>query len=315
VVYVKHKVESRESWSRVWRCENPFDRQPLRVRIEALTCAGAYEDARKVTLTDFTDVKEFAERATNTGVTIDLQSNGEHVKTGKASGVLTASSEGKVAENAAWAKVRKVFNPSLSLDQREGLGLWVFGDGKDEILNVQLTSPPHVSYGIGDHYIPIDFVGWRYFELIEPEGERWSQYKWPYGGAYASFREHVDYRQVESVSLWFNNLRPGGNTLCYLSELRGLPVFPAKFKNPSLAISGREITFPVEMETGSYLEFNSATDCKLYGKSGEVLAEVKPTGDVPLVDKGLNVLSFGCQGPEGINPRMRVTTICQGDPM
>ena len=24
---------------------------------------------------------------------------------------------------------------------------------------------------IGDHYIPIDFTGWGYFELIEPEGE------------------------------------------------------------------------------------------------------------------------------------------------
>ena len=81
------------------------------------------------------------------------------------------------------------------------------------MLNVQLRSPTHISHGIGDHYIPIDFTGWRYFELIEPEGERHAEYPWPYGGIYSIYRESVNYGQVASLGLWYNNLPPGKHGL------------------------------------------------------------------------------------------------------
>jgi hypothetical protein len=245
VQYAKHKVGSLDDWSRIWRVENPYGQQPLRLRIEALPSISPYDSPGSVTVADFANAGDFPDKAVNTGVAVDLKSSAEQVKAGKSSGALTASSTGKVARTATWGRVRKTFNPPLNLEKHEGLGLWVYGDGKGEVLNVQLTSPSHVSWGIGDHYVPIDFTGWRYFELVEPEGERWSQYTWPYGGAYATFREHVDYRQVETVSLWYNNLPADGNVTCYLSPIRGLSVFVSKLKNPAITIGGRTIIFPV----------------------------------------------------------------------
>ncbi|MGQ9649272.1 MAG: hypothetical protein ACUVXJ_04110, partial [Phycisphaerae bacterium] len=238
VQYAKHKVESRNDWTRIWQVKNPYERQPVRLRIEALPSISPYDTPGGLVVEDFSDTSDFSERAANTGVTADLRPSTMQIKAGKVSGAFTASNTGKVDSGAAWAKVGKKFEPPLSLEKHEGLGLWVHGDGKGEILNIQLTSPAHVSGGIGDHYINIDFTGWRYFELVEPEGERWRQYTWPYGWSYSIFREHVDFRQVETISLWYNNLPAEGSVTCYLSPIRGLSVFMNKIKNPSITIGG-----------------------------------------------------------------------------
>jgi hypothetical protein len=315
VVYAKHKVENLSDWSRTWRMANPFGRQPVRLRIEALPSVSPYDTPGGVSVEDFTDAAGFSDKAANAGVTIELRSSAEQVKAGKTSGALTASSTGKVARTAAWARVSKEFKPPLNLEKHEGLGVWVYGDGKGELLNVQLTSPSHVSGGIGDHYVPIDFVGWRYVELVEPEGERWTHYAWPYGGTYSIFRENVDFRQVQTVSLWYNNLPADGSVTCYLSPIRGLSVFASKMKNPAVTIGGKTMVFPVEMETGSYLEFNSPADCKLYNKDGGQIGDVKLQGDVPPLDAGANQISFKCEPTGEVHPRARVTVICQGDPL
>jgi hypothetical protein len=41
----------------------------------------------------------------------------------------------------------------------------------------------------GDHYVKIDFTGWKYFELVETESEKFSDYIWP--GAEISSEEIV----------------------------------------------------------------------------------------------------------------------------
>lgn len=315
VVYDKHKVECLDDWSRCWKVSNPFGPQPVRLRIEALVSISPYETPESATVVDFADTADFSEHAANTGVTADLRPNTELVKAGKVSGAFTASNTGKVDRKAAWAKAGKKFEPPLSLEKHEGLGLWVHGDGKGEILNIQLTSPAHVSGGIGDHYINIDFTGWRYLELVEPEGDRWRNYKWPYGWSYSIFREHVDFKQVHTISLWYNNLPPDGSVTCHLSPIRGLSVFTNKVRNPSVTIGGRTLVFPVEMESGSYIEFNSPTDCKHYSKEGGLIGDVTPQGDVPQLTAGTNEASFKCEPTGDVRPRARVMVISQGEPL
>jgi len=66
------------------------------------------------------------------------------------------------------------------------------------VLNIQLGCPRHFD-STADHYVVIDFRGWRYFELIEPEGDRFEDYSWPYGRCvYKVYREFLDYGQIES---------------------------------------------------------------------------------------------------------------------
>src|SRR5262249_39487936 len=145
----------------------------------------------------------------------------------------------------------------LNLSGREGLGLWIHGDGQGELLNLQLRSPEHVVAGIGDHYIQIGFSGWRYFELVEPESRRWVQYTWPYGDPYSIYRESVSFSQISSLSLWFNNLPPTNSVMCHLDTIKALPLSKFVLRRPAVAIGKHILRFPVEIETGSYLEMRS----------------------------------------------------------
>jgi hypothetical protein len=304
IQYAKHKVEGGfpplggqeggfNGWSNIWQTHNKFGKQPLQLRIEALMSAGPYDDPENMTLADFSDPEDFPDRATEAGITANLQSSKGQVKVVPVSGCYTASSK---LENrrGMWAKVGKIFSPPLDLSRQQGMGVWVYGDGQEEVLNFQVRSPEHLVGGIGEHYVIVNFTGWRYFELIEPEGQRHADYSWPYGNIYSIYRESVNYSQVETLSLWYNNIPANKTVTCYLSPIRALPLIKAKLRHPAVTIGDKTIVFPVEIESGCYLEFHSMSDCKLYGTKGELICEVKLQGDVPLLEAGENQVKFTC---------------------
>jgi len=315
IQYARHKVLGMDGWSNIWQTSNDFARQPVELRIEALMSAGAYDAPANVTLADFSDPADFPQTSAASGVTASLQPSSSHVKVGAASGCFVASSPLSGAQ-PSWAMVGKVASPPLDLRKNGALGLWVHGDGKGEVLNIQLRSPEHITRAIGDHYVVVDFTGWRYFELIEPEGERYHDYSWPYGDRFSSiYIESVNYSQVESLSLWYNNVPPNETVTCYLSPIKALPLVPVKLRNPSLTIGGKTIVFPTEVETGCYLEFHSISDCNLYGPQGELIRKVTPQGDVPVIEAGENQVTFEAETDQGLSARARVTLISRGEPL
>ena len=195
------------------------------------------------------------------------------------------------------------------------MGVWVYGDGQGEVLNFQLRCPSHIVAGTGEHFVVVDFNGWRYFELIEPVGERHANYSWPYGDSYSIYRETVDYKQIEKFSIWINNLPASGTAKCYVSPVRATSLVKAKLRNPKLTIGNRTLVLPVEMESGSYLEFNSSADCKVFGPDGGFLQDVKTAGEIPTLVAGINQLRFACDDTPGLNPRVRVTVSAIGEPL
>ncbi len=312
VQYAKHKVECMDMWSNAWKTYNRFERQPVGLRIEALMAAGPYDAAGNVTLADFEDVADFDDREAESDIQVDLRMSKDIVQAGTSSGFLTASSS-RSSRKGAWTKVGKRFSPPIDLSELEGLGVWVYGDGKGEVLNFQIRSPEHVVAGIGEHYVIVDFTGWRYFELIETEGGRYADYAWPYGDAYAIYRERVQYDQVAALCLWYNNLPPNDAATCYLSPIKALPLVNATLSNPAVTVGDRRILFPTDIESGCYLEFHSIPDCKLYGPQGELIREVVPEGVAPVVEAGENLVRFTCDVRGDINPRAFVTVISRGE--
>ena len=321
IQYAKHKcakpsresgVEGINGWSNVWQTHNKFDRQPLQLRIESLMSAGPYDVPENVTLADFSDAGDFPDQDAESGITAELQPSSSQVKIGSVSGCYTASNT-LGERQGTWTKVGKVFSPPLDLSQQQGMGVWVYGDGQGEVVNFQVRSPEHIVGGIGEHYVIVDFTGWRYFELIEPEGQRYADYSWPYGHIYSIYRESVNYSQVETLSLWYNNLPPNKTVTCYLSPIRALPLVKVKLRHPVVTVGDKTIVFPVEIESGCYLEFHSVSDCKLYGPQGELISEVKPQGDVPLLQAGENQVEFTCDVPADINARAYVTVISRNE--
>ena len=312
--YDHHKVESLDSASNTWNVTNRFANQPLRLRIEALMAAGTYNAETNKMLAVAESLASFTNRDSAAGVSSELGMAGDIVKSGSAS-LRFSATNASAAARGAWTKLERIFNPPLNLSGREGLGVWVHGDGQGEILNLQLRCPEHVVAGIGDHYIVVDFTGWRYFELVEPESRRWAQYAWPYGDPYSIYRESVSFGQVSSFSIWFNQLPPGKTVTCYLSPAKALPISKSVLRRPTVTVGGRTLIFPVELESGSYIELNSLSDCKVYGPKGELKQEVEPEGELPVLDGGANRVSFSCKTSANLNARANVTVISEGKPI
>jgi len=311
--YVRHKVTSRDDWTATWTVTNAFATQPVRLRLEVLLSAEAYDTTNAITLSPVADATAWPDRTHAEGVSATLASATELPPAGATSGTLTATNS-RNARAGTWAKLGRRFTTPLNLGGERSLGVWVHGDGQGEVLNFQLRCPPHVVAGTGEHYVVVDFTGWRYFELIEPEGERYANYSWPYGGPYEIYRENVDYRQIAEFNLWINNLPARGTTRCYLSPVRATPLVKAKIRNPRLIVGDRTLTLPVEMESGSYLEFGLPDGCKVFGPDGSFRQDVKIGGEVPLLAAGANQLRFDCDDTPGVNPRVRVTTAAFGPP-
>ncbi len=313
VQYTKHKVQGIDGWSNVWAVHNRFERQPLRLRIEALISAAPYDSTDAVLVEDFSAPAVFDDRQLQENVHADLHAASSPVRPGAAvSGAFGASST-REDPNGAWAKIGRIFSPPMNIAGQQALGLWVYGDGQGELLNIQLRSPRHIINGIGDHYVQVDFNGWRYFELIEPEGGHAQDFSWPYGGAYALYREWVDYASVESLSLWYNDLPAGKEVTCCLSPIKALPLAENTLRRPAVTIGDKTIVFPVELSSGQYIEFDATGNCKLYGKKGEPIADVTPEGDIPALEAGDNTVHFDCAPLPQRSARAYVSVITRGE--
>ena len=160
----------------------------------------------------------------------------------------------------------------------------------------------------------IDFTGWKYHELVEIESSEFSNYIWPDSGFYVydSYRHTVQFNNVDKLQLWYNNIPSGKEVNCVIGTIKALPMVPATIIDPEIKIGTQNLIFRVQMESGMYLEFNSAEDCRLYGPKGEFLKNVKIDGYIPVINNGENDISFRCKGTEGVSTRVQVTMITEG---
>lgn len=320
--YQKHKVSGLDHPSSSWKVKNEFGAQPLRLRIEPLMSVKSYEDAENIVLSDFSASGEFKQDSTAKGVIGGLNPSLEKSGTGEKAASFTAQSSGASARDASWINMQKKFEPILDLKNNKALGVWVKGDGNGQLLNLRLESPHHISHGArGDHYIKIDFTGWKYFELVEIESSEFSNYVWPapYSSAsfyvYDSYRHEVAFDKVDKLQIWYNNLPAGKKVETLIGPVKALPIVSTTIVNPSIMVGNEKIIFPVSMESGMYLEFNSKTDCKLYGPKGEFIKDVEVQGEIPTLRAGENKLSFGAELNSGVKPRVQLTIITEGKPL
>jgi len=314
--YARRTVELAGGEPATWTVENLFAAQRPRIRIEALA-AGAPDDPAAVTVIGADVLDRFTERDAAPGMRATLDRAAERTPDGAPSFRYAATNDrpagSSSARDGSWTRIGARFSPSLDLKGREALALWVRGDGRGEVLNVQLRCPRHVIAGVGDRYVVIDFIGWRHVVLVEVEGERVDEYAWPYSGdTYGIYREGIEHGEIEWMNLWYNAVPPGETVSCLLGPIRALPLRDGTLARPAISVGGVTIAFPTEVRTGSYLEYASDARCILYGPDGSVLGRVAPDGEAPLLATGANDVAFSSQGRPA---RARVIVGTVGDPI
>lgn len=319
VVFEKHKVAGLDHPTASWTINNKFNSQPVKLRIEPLMSVKPYNAPSGIVLTDFSKPTDFINESNAEGVSGQIKMSEEKIITGEPGGVFSAQSIGESPQDGSYINIEKSFVPLLDLNTNQALGVWIKGDGSGQILNLSLRSPIHISYGAhGDHFVKIDFDGWKYFELVEIESSKISDYIWPDDShfyVYDSYRHTIQFDKIEKLQLWYNNIPGSKRVSTSIGPIKALPMVSSFIENPSVTIGGKTIVFPVRMESGMYLEFLSEDDCRLYGSKGELIAEVKPTGTIPILTRGNNEISFSGEGSNEVNTRMQVTIISEGDPL
>ena len=320
ITYQKHKIAGLNHPTATWTIVNQFDDQPVKLRIEALMSVKPYDDPSNIVLTDCSDYADFVIKSNATGVSGQLTAADEKTATGEPSMAYVSKNAGEAPQDGSYINMEKKYNPLLDISKNQALGVWIKGDGNGQILNLSLRTPLILSYNgaHGDHFVKIDFTGWQYFELVEIESSKISDYIWANDShfyVYDSYRHEIQFRSIESLQFWYNNLPKGREVKTVIGPVKAIPMIAGTIENPSVTIAGEKIVFPVKMESGMYLEFRSLSDCKLYGSKGELLEEVKPQGAVPELKKGNNAILFSGEGSEKYKTRLQVTVISEGAPL
>ena len=314
--YLQHKVTGSDDGTDTWTVSNRFAEQPVKLRIEALYSAYPYDAAEGPVLADFAGDGEFTAPGATGQVSATFAAAAEVVRVGEASGRFSGVNRGD-SPIGAWARVEKAFDPVVDLTPYDAVGLWVHGDGKGQLLNLQLTNSPEYFHTLDDHHVKVDFEGWRYFELLmrERDAAAYHDYKWPYGAHCVLHRSPLVRPVVSKLTLYLNNLPPGDEATCYLGPVKALRTRKVVLHHPTVTVGERRLVFPVDLESGMYLEFESADDCRVYDERGNLLKWLRPTGDVPTLASGENRLGFGCRGTEGFRSRAEVTIVACGPPL
>jgi len=300
--YLAQRVSGLKDGSSTWTVKNRFAAQPLRLRIQALYSAAPASSPDAVPLAE---PKDLTTGGAAKGATLHTVWPEFH-----ASSTLPT-------RTGSWAKATKTFTPPKDLRKCGALRLSVDGDGSGAVLNFQLTNPPQFWGTWDEHYVTVDFTGRREFELHlrERDAERFGDFSWPYGGIYEVYRSPLIRSHVSALNVYCNNLPPRGELKCRIGPVVAVPVVMVKLANPAISVGDKKLVFPVTVESGQYIEMESATDCKLYDERGALLQQVTPQGDVPALAAGDNAFVFSCGAPEGHATRANVTVITLGEPL
>jgi hypothetical protein len=315
--YLAYKVTGLDNGANAWKVQNQFAEQPLKMRLEALYAVSPYDSPDATPLADAANLPRFTVRRAAAGVTQALSRSTDQVKAGGASLCFTATNTG-ASRQGAWACTGMPFEaPYLSVNPCDAIGMWIHGDGKGEVLNIQLTSPREYMHAYGEHYVKIDFSGWRYVEipLRERDADKHRDYEWPYAGMGPIYMTPVDTNHIDAVNLYLNNLPPNDTATVYLSPIKALRTVRAAISNPTLDLNGRKLTFPTTLQSGDYVELASMDDCRVYNERGTLLERLSPTGTAPVLKTGENRAVFSCDRPSGLSARAEVTLVAFGTPL
>ena len=314
VDYTAHKVTGLADGTDSWTVDNRHASQPLKLRIEALYSVEPYDGPGGRVLADFAAPGEFVAKEAADGVTQAFTLTAEPSKGGKPSGRYSAGSARKTPQGA-WCRASKVFNPPLDLNQFDALGVWIDGDGRGELLNLQLTNPTQFWPTLDEHYVKVDFRGWRYFELLsrERDADQYADFAWPYQDVSAVYRSPLIHDHISALNLWFNRVPPGGEAACRLGPIKALRTRKIRLKNPAVAVGGKELVFPVALESGCSLEFAPAANCKVFDERGKLIEEVHVSGPAPVLAAGNNPLKFRCEAAGGPSLRAKITVLSAGE--
>lgn len=300
-------VNAAQPESGTWQYQNPYSAQQPFVRVRARAKLAPYGDAANIALADPAKGDAFQPEATASADLVQtVETATEKAPDGTSAFLYRAQNNGKAVSQ--WAKISHKLAGPVDLTQHRRLGLWVKGNGSGGLLNVQLTGRDTRR----DHYLPLDFTGWRLVELLAPEeGARFWDLTWPYSWTDLFYTAWSIYTATDEIDLYVNALPAGATAECLVGRIEALQETAAPLQSPSLEANGQKLTFPATLQPEEYLELDWAGRCRHFDPNGKLLETVTPQGKLQLA-AGANQVRFGCTAEGDNSTRAEVTLAVRG---
>lgn len=178
-----------------------------------------------------------------------------------------------------------------NLNGKTGFGLKVKGDGSGALLNIQFCGAPQYGRSLSEHYVRLDFTGWRYFSFLERERDSASadDQIWPYDTTDRVCGTLLDIAHLASVDFWLNDIPLGKATTVEISDVRLLSERKKTLHNASLMVNGKNYPLPFDLVSGEYAELES--DAWIRFSADGMALERCPAGSLRL-SAGSNAVAF-----------------------
>ena len=214
--------------------------------------------------------------------------------------------------NGSWTRVERVFSPHASPGGFRAMGFWVKGDGSGAVLNFQLNGPREYGGTVSDHFVKLDFAGWRYVDFVmrEREAEEALKWKWDVSRSSQRFRSILNMNHLYSVAFLLNGIPPGREVNIALAGARMFPDTRITLAQPVLSVNGQKHPVPFALSSGDFAELEAGV-WRHYREDGTLLAEAARSAPLTLAP-GINEFRFSAG--DGVDRRAEVTLFAKGAP-
>jgi hypothetical protein len=226
-----------------------------------------------------------------------------------------SAQNGSGKRSGAWARASAVFSPYRRIGDCRVMRFGVCGDGSGALLNVQPVSPPEYGRSLSEHYVKLDFTGWRRFEmpLRERDADRFADYEWPYTWYASVFHSVLKPHAVSELNFYLNDIPAGGKVDICVSDVEFVPQRPIKISRHGVKINDTIVPVPFAMESGQFAELEDGYWI-LYSPDGDPLQRKCAKDPVSRLSAGKNNVVYRAETVDGTMPRAEVSVFAIGRP-
>ena len=299
-----HIVDPKNEATKTWSFDNHIGDGPVGFRVRALTELAEYQDKDNILLFGYPKVVNIHSSSKHVKLTANrFRGKGPSAHAGHEMVVRTNS---KV--NRGWAVIGHKFENPINIIHNRVPVVWVNGDGKGEVVNIQLEDNLK---RFRDHYIDINFKGWRKITLAMPETRRVWDYPWPYNKKKPL--GFFNYDKLSAVKIYLINLTPRESYTLRVGDIVALKELPSAIETFELNIGENRISVTERLRSEEYIECDANGQCCHYSHNGHLMGRFAPTikniSFGMISSHGRNRLSFLSTG----QARARITTMVEGN--
>lgn len=311
-----HKFTNQAERSAACKLKNPYTQQALSFRLEALYQLESSAVSEQQTTIDFSQEIDTASCETASGISMQLAC----CPAQGADSALQIKAQNKTdTSRGAWSKISLNFpHPYRNIEPAQGFAVWIKGDNSGALLNFQIKTAQAYFGGLSEHYVDLNFSGWRYFELLfrERDAARYNDYQWPGSqrlGRHDIYRTPLNTEHIEQFNLLLNAIPAAGQSQILVGPIQLLAEKKVCIRQPELNLNGQKWLLPVELLSGQYLELEMNGQLSHFDERGSLMHRIKLSeNDQPMIlAAGDNSLQLS--DASGKPARAELTVFCHGN--